>query len=470
MSSLELSCFKAYDVRGEIGIDLNEDIMYRVGRAAAEHMHAKKTIVGYDSRETSENYASEVAKGLCDAGSNVLMIGMAGTEEMYWAVSEFSACLGIEITASHNPINYNGAKIVKSGSKPLDFIKDFSYIKRIAEIGDWLAPSNKGTQLDVAIEARAKYVKRIVSFIDTASFKPMKVVINCGNGTAGPTLDAIIESLNRSGVPINFICINHNPDPGFPNGVPNPMLPENHAATSDIVKQTGADLGIAFDGDFDRCFFFDEHGNFVPGEFVVGIFVSMFLEREKGAKIVYDPRVIWNILEISKKKGGIAVQSETGHSNFKNAMRNSRAIYGGEVSAHHYFRDFAFCDSGMIPWLLLIEYMSKEKVSLGEILKSRQLIYTSSGEINLKVNDADEIIESVHEQFRNHGDIDLTDGISISFIDWRFNLRKSNTEPLLRLNVETYNNASKLKEYVKTMLDVIENYKNSSINVQDKKK
>jgi phosphomannomutase len=384
----ELTCFKAYDIRGEIGVNIDEGIAYRIGRAVAQHFGAKSVVIGFDARETSPAFAAAAARGAMDAGADVLDIGMAGTEEMYWAVTEFSACSGIEVTASHNPINYNGMKIVKSASQPLDDAADFQVIKALASAQDWASPARMGETRDVADAAREKYVDRVLGFVDMATLAPLKIVINSGNGAAGPTVDAIIDRLAAQGAPIEVVRVHHDPDSTFPNGIPNPLLPDNHAASADVVLREGADMGVAFDGDFDRCFFFDEAGRFVPGEYVVGLLASIFLEKEAGAKIVHDPRVIWNTQDIVAHKGGVAIQSKTGHAFIKQTMRAERAIYGGEMSAHHYFRDFAYCDSGMIPWLLIAELVSRSERSLGDWVKDRFAAFPSSGEMNFKVDDA----------------------------------------------------------------------------------
>jgi len=452
----DLSCFKAYDIRGEIGVNIDEGIAYRIGRAVAQHFGAQSVVIGFDARETSPAFAVAAARGAMDAGADVLDIGMAGTEEMYWAVTEFGACAGIEVTASHNPINYNGMKIVKSASQPLDDAADFQVIKALAGSQEWLIGAEIGKELDRSAEARRAYVDRVLSFVDIKALRPLKIVVNSGNGAAGPTFDAIAERLMELGAPLDFIRVHHVPDATFPNGIPNPLLPENHAATADVVKAEGADLGVAFDGDFDRCFFFDEAGQFVPGEYVVGLLASIFLEKEVGAKIVHDPRVIWNTQDIVTRKGGIAVQSKTGHAFIKQTMRSHEAAYGGEMSAHHYFRDFAYCDSGMIPWLLIAELVSRSGRSLGDWVKDRFAAFPSSGEMNFQVDHAGAAIKKVLSAYRADArSLDETDGVSLAFEDWRFNLRRSNTEPLVRLNVEGKGTADALNGYVITIADVL---------------
>lgn len=433
----QLACFKAYDIRGQIDVEIDEDICYRIGRATAQHFLAKKVVIGFDARKTSANFALAVSRGVRDAGADVINIGLAGTEEMYWAVSEFQACAGFEVTASHNPIDYNGIKLVKFNSQPLDDSLDFRMIKNLAERQCWTNVLDVGTEVNQSLEARRAYVSKVISFINVQELKPLTVVVNSGNGAAGPTFDAIAERLLKLGAPVKFIRVNHEPDPTFPNGIPNPLISSNHAATADVVREVGADFGIAFDGDFDRCFFFDESGRFVPSEYVVGLLASNFLEKHKGAKIVHDPRVIWNTQDIISQKGGVAIQSKTGHAFIKRTMRAEEAVYGGEMSAHHYFRDFAYCDSGMIPWMLVLEIVSRAKRSLGDLINCRFLAFPSSGETNFRVVDADQAIERVLRAYKEAATaIDSTDGVSLAFENWRFNLRRSNTEPLIRLNIE----------------------------------
>ena len=452
----ELTCFKAYDIRGEIGVNIDEGIAYRIGRAVAQHLDAKAVVMGFDARASSPAFAVAVARGVMDAGSDVLDIGMAGTEEMYWAVTEFGACAGIEVTASHNPINYNGMKIVKSQSRPLEDAGDFQVIKALASSQEWASVGKFGNEFDRSTEARKAYVERVLSFVDAKALRPLKIVVNSGNGAAGPTFDAIADRLLALRAPLDFIRVHHTTDATFPNGIPNPLLPQNHPATADVVRAEAADFAVAFDGDFDRCFFFDEAGQFVPGEYVVGLLASIFLEKEAGANIVHDPRVVWNTQNIIAQNGGVAVQSKTGHAFIKQVMRAREAVYGGEMSAHHYFRDFAYCDSGMIPWLLIAELLSRSGRSLGDWVKDRFAAFPSSGEMNFKVADAGKTIENVLSAYRADAfSIDETDGVSLAFDDWRFNLRRSNTEPLLRLNVEGKGNADTLAAHVSTIADVL---------------
>ena len=442
----KLTCFKAYDVRGKLGEELSKDIAYRVGRATAQSQKTATVVVGFDARATSLEMARAVAKGICDAGADVLDIGLAGTEEMYAAVTEFDACAGVEVTASHNPIDYNGMKIVRRGSQPLSD-GEFKSIKELAEVSNFIQPTKKGAVLNKKVEARASYVDKVLGFVDCSNLKPLKIVINSGNGAAGPTVDAINEKLKEKGVETNLVFVHHNPDPTFPNGIPNPLLIENRSSTANAVIEEKADFGIAFDGDFDRCFFFDHFGNFIPGQYVVGLLAEVFLNKEKEARIIHDPRVIWNTVDVIEKCGGQAVVSQTGHAFVKATMRKQGAIYGGEMSAHHYFRDFAYCDSGVIPWLLIWELLSLSDILLSELISERSNRFPSSGELNFTVPNAVNCIKRVQNHFVSKAiSIDELDGLSMSFGTWRFNLRKSNTEPLVRLNVETRGDAALLKE------------------------
>ena len=431
-----LACFKAYDVRGKLGEEINEDIAYRIGRATAQSQKAKTVIVGFDARATSPDLSDAVAKGICDAGADVFEIGLAGTEEVYAAVSEFDACAGIEVTASHNPIDYNGMKIVGRSSRPLSE-QEFGLIKTLAEESNFSQSQKTGVVFDKKEEARAAYFDKVLGFVDCSNLKPLKIVINSGNGAAGLTVDAVNEKFKDKGVKTNFVFVHHDPDPDFPNGIPNPLLEENRSSTVNAVIAEKADFGVAFDGDFDRCFFFDHLGSFIPGEYVVGLLAEIFLSREKGATIIHDPRVTWNTIDVVGKSGGKAVASKTGHAFLKDAMRKRDAIYGGEMSAHHYFRDFSYCDSGIIPWLLVWEYLSTSNLLLSDLISERRNHFPSSGELNFTVPNAATCLKRVQNHFASKAtSIDELDGLSMTFDTWRFNLRKSNTEPLVRLNLE----------------------------------
>ncbi|NHF72748.1 phosphohexomutase domain-containing protein [Paracoccus xiamenensis] len=451
-----LNAFKAYDIRGRLGVDLDAGIARRIGRGFARALDAKKVVLGRDIRASSMELAGAVAQALVDEGVEVLDLGLAGTEEMYFAVTHFAADGGIEVTASHNPMDYNGMKMVRAGSAPLDTATGLGAIHDLAEADDFGPARPGGSIRDVAQEARAAYVARVMEFVDVAALRPLKIVVNAGNGAAGPTFDAIADALAAKGAPLEFIRIHHQPDGGFPNGIPNPLLPENQPVTADAVRSAGADLGIAFDGDFDRCFFFDETGAFIDGEYIVGLLAAAFLAREPGARIVHDPRVIWNTRDIVERAGGTAIQSRTGHAFLKAALREHDAIYGGEMSAHHYFRDFVCCDSGMIPWLLVTELMGRSGQPLSAMVAERRAAFPSSGEINFTVADVAAARARVEAEFGPQAiGRDETDGLSLDMGDWRFNLRASNTEPLLRLNAESRGDRMLLDRQVARLRDLI---------------
>ena len=455
-----LTCFKAYDIRGKLGVDLDEKIAYRIGRGVAQVLQATKVVIGYDARETSPMLANAVANGAQRAGATVLDLGLSGTEEMYWAVTSQQACAGIEVTASHNPIEYNGMKIVKRGSEPLSN-EEFQSIRSTVESELFCDPICQGAKKSIETQARQDYVEKLVSFVKPEYLAPLKIVVNAGNGAAGPTFDALASALQAVGAETEFIRVHHAPDASFPNGIPNPLLPENHAKTADVVLEAGADFGVAFDGDFDRCFFFDETGAFVPGEYVVGLLAAAYLAKEPGAKIVHDPRVIWNTIDTVAQAGGKPIVSKTGHAFIKQSMREAKALYGGEISAHHYFRDFAYCDSGMIPWLIIWELVSKSENSLGSLLRDCRARFPSSGELNFTVKDASACLIRAEATYGPAAIfVDHLDGVSIENKDWRFNLRKSNTEPLVRLNVETRGEADLLAAKTEELIRFIEDQSN----------
>ena len=461
----ELTCFKAYDIRGQLGTELNEDIAYRIGRAYAEVVKAKNVVIGGDARETSEALKLSVAKGLQEGGCNVIDIGMVGTEEIYFATSLLKVDGGIEVTASHNPIDYNGMKLVREGSKPISGDTGLLDIKELAEKNEWKSIPKEKLGIYKKESNLAPYVEHLLTYINSKNIKPLRLVVNSGNGTAGHVIDALEVQFKSLNVPIEFIKVHHKPDHTFPNGIPNPLLPENRAATADAVKQHSADMGVAWDGDFDRCFLFDETGEFIEGYYIVGLLAEAFLVKNPGEKIIFDPRVYWNTVDIIEKNNGIPVMSKTGHAFIKERMRKEDAIYGGEMSAHHYFRDFAYCDSGMIPWLLVAELLSMKKIKLSNLLQERIKKYPSSGEINLKVDNAKFILREVAAVCSKLQSvkIDYTDGINVSFSDWRFNIRSSNTEPLLRVNVETKESHILLNEKLTWLLKTIKNIEIDSL-------
>ena len=430
-----LSCFKTYDIRGRLGPELNAGVAARIGRAFAQVLRARRVVLGRDCRASSAELAAAVAGGLREGGAEVLDLGLCGTEEMYCAVTTFAADGGVEVTASHNPNDYNGMKLVGAGSAPLSDAV-FGRVRALAEAGSF-ATAQVGGLRDISLAARAAYVERVLAFVDAAALRPMTILVNAGNGTAGPTFDAIAEGLARDGSPLRFLRLHHEPDGRFPNGIPNPMLPENQPMTGRAVVAAGADFGVAWDGDFDRCFFFDHDGRFVDGEYVVGLLAEAFLAKEPGATIVHDPRVIWNTQDVVARAGGRAVMARTGHAFQKAVMRETGAVYGGEMSAHHYFRDFMACDSGMIPWLLVAELLGRRDATLKAVVEARRAAFPSSGEVNFKLADVQAAVGRVVAEFGGEAiGRDGMDGVSLDFGDWRLNLRASNTEPLLRLNVE----------------------------------
>ena len=450
-----MSCFKAYDIRGRLGTELNEDIAYRIGRAYAHFLSAKRVVIGGDIRLSSEPLKQALARGLLDSGTDVLDLGMTGTEEIYFASFHLDVDGGIEVTASHNPINFNGMKLVGRGARPISGDTGLNEIKRLAEENNFSTPIKIG-KLE-KFSTQNNYINHILSYIDLANIKPLKLVVNAGNGAAGHIIDAIEDKLQRAKVPVEFIKIHHTPDGTFPNGIPNPLLPENRKATAQAVREHKADIGIAWDGDFDRCFLFDENGEYIEGYYIVGLLARSFLAKKPGEKIIHDPRLTWNTIDIVKAAGGIPIQSKTGHAFIKERMRSENAIYGGEMSAHHYFRDFAYCDSGMIPWLLIAEILSLKEANLSELVGERIDAYPCSGEINTTVKNGEATLMKIKEYFSELNPVvDLTDGVSLDFDSWRTNIRISNTEPLLRLNIETKANPELLRKKVLEISSIIE--------------
>jgi phosphomannomutase/phosphomannomutase/phosphoglucomutase len=451
---MTLSCFKAYDIRGKLGDELNEDIAYRIGRAYAQHQNAKRVVVGGDVRLTSESLKQALANGLMDGGADVIDIGMTGTEEIYFAAFHLDVDGGIEVTASHNPMDYNGMKLVSRGAVPISGDSGLKAIQLLAEANQFPTVSARGKLSKQSI--LEPFILHLLTYIDAKAIKPLKLVVNSGNGAAGHVIDALEEKFKQQGVPISFIKVHHEPDGSFPNGIPNPLLPENRATTTDAVKLHNADMGIAWDGDFDRCFLFDEQGEFIEGYYIVGLLAEAFLKKYPGEKIIHDPRLTWNTIDIVKRAGGVPIQSKTGHAFIKERMRKENAIYGGEMSAHHYFRDFAYCDSGMIPWLLVAELLSSSGKKMSQLVGERINAYPCSGEINYRVSNAPQTIERVVQHYLALNPVlDRTDGISAEFPEWRFNLRGSNTEPLLRLNVETRSDSPAILQHLHTIETMI---------------
>ncbi len=434
----KLSCFKAYDIRGKLGDELNTDIAYRIGRAYGDYIKPKKVVVGGDIRVTSNELKQSLAEGLMDAGVDVIDLGMTGTEEIYFATSHLNIDGGIEVTASHNPIDFNGMKLIREDSKPISGDTGLKAIQTLAEESNFAAVDADQRGALQTKSCMAPYIDHLLTYLDVKNLKPIKLVVNAGNGAAGPVIDAIEVAFNNQKVPVEFIKVNHQPDGTFPNGIPNPLLIENRTDTSNAVIQHNADMGIAWDGDFDRCFLFDEKGKFIEGYYIVGLLAEAFLLKNPGAKIIHDPRLTWNTIDVVNENGGTPVLCKTGHAFIKERMRKEDAVYGGEMSAHHYFRDFAYCDSGMIPWLLVTALISQKGIPLSQMVDDRIKAYPSSGEINFKIDDPEKAIQAIVDKYKPEAlFVDETDGISLEFEQWRFNLRSSNTEPVVRLNVES---------------------------------
>lgn len=449
MHPITIEGFKAYDLRGRIPGELNEDVAYRVGRAYAEFVKPKKVIVGRDIRLSSELLGKALEQGLLDSGVDVHDIGLCGTEVVYYATFAREMDGGIMVTASHNPPDYNGMKFVREGSRPISGDTGLVDIRRLAEAGKFTKPERVGERF--AVDIMPDYIEHLLSYVDRTKLKPLKVVVHAGNGGAGLIIDKLEPFL-----PFEFIKVQHEPDGTFPNGVPNPMLLENHRAPVEALRKHGADCAISWDGDYDRCFLFDERGSFIEGYYIVGLLAASFLQRHPGGRIVHDPRLTWNTLDIVQRLGGEAVQSKSGHAFIKATMREVDGVYGGEMSAHHYFRDFAYCDSGMIPWLLVLQLMSTTGKPLSELVGERIRLFPASGEINRRVADAKSTIAAVLERYQPLAkSLDRTDGISMEFDGWRFNLRSSNTEPLIRLNVESRGNDVLMREKTQELLALV---------------
>ncbi len=444
-----MSCFKAYDIRGKVPSELNEDLARRIGQAYACIVKPKQVAVGYDIRLSSPQLAEALMEGLQSQGVDVLDIGLAGTEQIYFTTFHQKLDGGIIVTASHNPSDYNGMKLVTQDARPISGDSGLRDIEGLAINGEFTTDTPRGKRSSLNIVP--DYVQHLLSYIDAAQLAPLKIVVNAGNGGAGLAIDAL-----ESYLPFEFIKIQHQPDGHFPNGVPNPLLPENRDVTARAVREHKADFGIAWDGDYDRCFLFDESGEFIEGYYIVGLLAEAFLSKNAGEKVIHDPRLTWNTIDVVEQAGGVPVQSKTGHAFIKERMRLENAVYGGEMSAHHYFRDFAYCDSGMIPWLLIAELVSQQAVPLSKMVAKRIDCFPASGEINFKLADADACIHAIKSTFIAQAKSeDYTDGLSLDMGQWRFNLRKSNTESMLRLNVESRQDKALMKEKTSQIISII---------------
>jgi phosphomannomutase len=446
---MKIDCFKAYDIRGQIPNQLNADICYRIGNATGVFLKAKTVVVGRDMRLTSAEFADAAIKGLTDAGIEVLDIGLCGTEMVYFATSHLNADGGIMVTASHNPADYNGLKLVREEARPISADTGLADIRTLAESDDRATASGgKRTEVDIFDD----YIEHMLSYVDVEKLSPLKLVVNAGNGCAGIAVDGLEGYL-----PFGLVKVHNEPDGTFPNGIPNPMLAENQAVTARAVVEHDANMGIAWDGDFDRCFLFDENGTFIEGYYIVGLLAESIIAKNPGAKIVHDPRMTWNTLDIVAAAGGEAVKSKSGHSFIKEKMREVDGAYGGEMSAHHYFREFSYADSGMIPWLLVAELISTTGKSLSELVGERMAMYPASGEINRQVADAGATLQLLHDTYAASAlSVDDVDGYSFEFAEWRFNIRMSNTEPVVRLNVETRADQKLLAEKTAEILTLME--------------
>ena len=446
------NCFKAYDVRGRIPDELNPESVYAVGRAYAEWLSPRRVAVGRDIRLSSEELAGALIRGLTDSGVHVMDIGQCGTEGVYFATFSQRLDGGIMVTASHNPPDYNGMKFVRSQSKPISGDTGLQEIRKLAEAGQFTASSKRG--MVERFDIMPSYRDHLLSYVDRDKLEKIRIVSNPGNGGAGAVVEMLAEDL-----PFEIVKLHHEPDGTFPHGVPNPMLEQNRAVTAETVLREKADIGIAFDGDFDRCFFFDEQGRFIEGYYIVGLLASVFLDRHKGGRIVHDPRLTWNTLEIVAEHGGKPVLCKSGHAFIKEKMRDVDAVYGGEMSAHHYFRDFAYCDSGIIPWLVMGQLLSETGKPLSKLVGERMKRFPASGEINRKITDQKGAIAAVKARYVPDADsVDYTDGLSVEYRQWRFNLRSSNTEPLVRLNVESRGDEAVMQDKTAEILALVDTF------------
>lgn len=447
---MSLPCFKAYDIRGRVPDELNPDLAYRLGVAYGERFAPARVALGRDVRHSSPALLEALAHGLAASGAEVLDLGLCGTEEVYFAAFQPGIDGGIMVTASHNPMDYNGMKLVRAGAIPVSGDTGLRELEAATAASSATCPS--GAAPRTPLDLRSAYCRHLLGYVDAARLKPLKIVVNAGNGSAGLVIDALEPSL-----PLRFVKIQHQPDGSFPHGIPNPLLPENRAATSQAVIEHGADFGVAWDGDFDRCFLFDEHGGFIEGYYIVGLLAEALLRREPGAKVIHDPRLTWNTVDMVAAAGGVPVQSKTGHAFIKERMRAENAVYGGEMSAHHYFRDFAYCDNGNIPWLLVAALLSDSGLRLSQLVEERQRRFPASGEINRKVRDIAAVLGRIERHYAGQAPrIERVDGLSLEFPAWRFNLRGSNTEPVLRLNVESRGDDALMRDKTRELLALID--------------
>jgi phosphomannomutase/phosphomannomutase/phosphoglucomutase len=444
-----LGCFKAYDIRGRVPDELNEDVAFRIGRAYAQVVKPRRVVVGHDIRLSSPALCEALARGLTRSGVDVLHAGLCGTEQIYFATFHLGVDGGIMVTASHNPRDYNGMKLVREQARPISGDSGLGDIEKLAAAGSFEAGGVQGKVEPV--DVHDDYVRHLLGYIDARSLPPFRVVTDAGHGGAGPVLDRLEQHL-----PLKFVKLHHNPDGTFPAGVPNPLLPENRAPASEAVVRERADVGLAWDGDFDRCFLFDERGRFIEGYYIVGLLAARILAKHKGAKIIHDPRLTWNTVDLVKAAGGVPVMSKTGHAFIKERMRLEDAVYGGEMSAHHYFREFSYCDSGMIPWLLVLEEMKARGKMLSELIEARMAAFPASGELNRRLEAPAAALARIKQRYGPGAlSVDETDGVSIEFERWRFNVRMSNTEPVVRLNVESRADPALMQQKTEELLSML---------------
>ncbi|HEY6016947.1 MAG TPA: phosphomannomutase/phosphoglucomutase [Gaiellaceae bacterium] len=425
---LDPKVFKAYDVRGIYPSELDEAGAYAIGRAYVEQFGPRRIAVGRDVRLSSPTMAHALIEGAVDSGCDVLDIGLAGTEMLYFAVGELGLDGGVAVTASHNPKEYTGMKIVRRGALPVGGESGLFDVRDRA-LGDHREPGPRGeiTRQDVY----PRFVDKVLSFVDVDAIRPLRVVIDAANGMAGAMLPPVLERL-----PLEAVRCYFEPDGSFPNHEPNPLLPENREFIVARTREEGADLGVAYDGDADRCFFVDDAGEFVPGDFVTALLAESILAKEPGGKVIYDVRASWAVPETIERAGGTALVNRVGHAYIKHRIREEHAVFAGEVSAHYYFRDFSQADSGVIPFLLMAELISQRGQKLSEILAPYRERYFLTGEVNSTVSDVDAKLRELEERFGPQGEVSHLDGLSVVADDWHFNVRPSNTEPLLRLNLE----------------------------------
>ncbi len=454
--SQSLSCFKAYDIRGRVPHELNETVAYRIGCAYAAFLRPKQVVVGRDVRLSSQSLAEALIQGLVEGGATVYDLGLSGTEMVYFATSHEGLDGGIMVTASHNPAVYNGMKFVREAARPISSDSGLDAIRQLVET-EAFAP-HPGAGEAIGLDIMPTYLQFLLTEVARDRLEPLRIVVDPGNGCAGPVIDRLQPHL-----PFEFVKLHAEPDGNFPNGVPNPSLPENRRVTAELVCSQQADLGVAWDGDFDRCFLFDERGEFVEGYYLVGLLAEVILQKYPGAKVIYDPRLTWNTIERVRAAGGVPIQNRAGHAFIKERMRAEDAVYGGEVSAHYYFRQLAYCDSGMLPWLMVAELVSTSGWTLSELVAECRSRFPCSGELNFEVAEPQAAMAAVVDAYQEASpQLDWTDGVSVEFRDWRFNLRPSNTEPLLRLNVEACGSEAVMRQRTQELSRLIESYASGS--------